>query len=167
MNAFGRRSAPLQLLSVLSLGLCLGGPALGARDDALKQFNITSERGGRVDLVRQRTEFIGNVVASRGSMVLKAERMDVQESSDGFIQAYAHGDVGVAAGQILVLIGEAKLDHQSRMGLHQRREHSRKNRAADDLAGRHPDGSAQCIAPAAGRPFQSLRRRGHGPGLGQ
>lgn len=80
-------------------GLCLAallaaGPAQAEKADRNKPVNISSERGGRLDVVNQRTEFNGNVILSKGSMLLKAERMDVRETSDGYHQAYASGETG-------------------------------------------------------------------------
>ncbi|MGM9515503.1 lipopolysaccharide transport periplasmic protein LptA [Roseateles sp. DB2] len=93
MTATGLRASALLCLS-LSTGLMGMTPAHAARDDANKPLSVSAEKGGRLDVVRQRTELNGNVILSRGSMQLKAERMDIQEGADGFYLAYAQGETG-------------------------------------------------------------------------
>lgn len=76
----------------LTLLLCTGA-ALAERADRNKPIHITYDRGD-VDLVKQRTGFSGNVVMSKGSMVLQAEHLDLRETADGYQQAYASGASG-------------------------------------------------------------------------
>lgn len=80
------------LLPALALLLSVGA-AMAERADRDKPINIDYDRGG-VDLVKQRTEFSGNVVLTKGSMQLRAEHMDVRETADGYKQAYANGATG-------------------------------------------------------------------------
>lgn len=93
MTATGLRASALLCL-LLSAGLIGTTPAQAARDDANKPLSVSADKGGRLDVVRQRTELNGNVILSRGSMQLKAERMDIQEGADGFYLAYAQGEAG-------------------------------------------------------------------------
>jgi lipopolysaccharide export system protein LptA len=87
-------SSLLRHLLLPALALCLGlGAAQAERADRDKPINIDYDRGG-VDLVKQRTEFSGNVVLTKGSMLLRAEHMDVRETADGYKQAYATGASG-------------------------------------------------------------------------
>ena len=81
----------LPLLAIVVMGWA--GPGLAAKADRDKPVIIEQDRGG-LDLVKQRTELSGNVVLTKGSMVLRAEHMDVRETSDGFHQAYANGAAG-------------------------------------------------------------------------
>ena len=81
-----RRPSALTLLLCLSL---LATSALAEKADRLKPLNITSDQGGRIDVANQRTEFVGAVVLSKGSMVLHAERIAVSETADGYYQAKA------------------------------------------------------------------------------
>jgi len=81
----------LALAALLSLA---AGPALAEKSDRLKPLNIASERGGRIDVANQRTEFLGDVVMSKGSILLRAERVDLRETGDGYYQAYASGQTG-------------------------------------------------------------------------
>lgn len=71
-----------------------GGPALAEKADRDKPLNILSDMGGGVDLVSQRTEFRGNVMLSKGSMLLRAEVLSLRQTSDGYFQAYASGASG-------------------------------------------------------------------------
>jgi len=79
---------------VLALAALGAGSARAEKADRGKPFVFASDKGGRVDVVNQRTEFIGNVVLTKGSLLLRAERVDVRETSDGFHQAYASGATG-------------------------------------------------------------------------
>ena len=81
---------PLLLCSVLALGM-IAPVAQASKDDRTKPLNLVFDREGAIDKVRQRSEFNGNVIMTKGSMELRAERMDVQETSDGYYQAYANG----------------------------------------------------------------------------
>ena len=55
---------------------------------------------------------------------------------------HAHGDVGVAARQILGAVGERELDGDARMLGMKGGEDRRQHFAADDVARRHPHGAA-------------------------
>lgn len=93
MTATGLRAPALLCLPIVA-GLIGIVPAHAARDDANKPVNVSADKNGRVDVVRQRSELNGNVILSRGSMQLKAERMDIQQGADGFVLAYAQGETG-------------------------------------------------------------------------
>ena len=96
-NCAAMKSNPafrLPTLSLLLAALLCAAPAQAEKADRLKPLNIASEHGGRIDVVNQRTEFNGDVVLSKGSMILRAERLDLRETSDGYYQAYASGQTG-------------------------------------------------------------------------
>ncbi len=85
------------ILSSLSLALLAGlamAPARAEKADRLKPLNIVAERQGSLDVVNMRTEFIGDVVLTKGTMRLNAAKVDVRETSDGYYQAYANGQTG-------------------------------------------------------------------------
>ena len=67
---------PLLLSSALALALAAPW-AQAAKDDRTKPLNLVFDREGAIDKVRQRSEFNGNVIMTKGSMELRAERMDV------------------------------------------------------------------------------------------
>lgn len=75
------------LLAVASLA----APVWAAKADNQQPLNISADKGGRVDIVTQRTHFAGNVMLTRGSLLLQAESMDVRETAEGYFQAHAQG----------------------------------------------------------------------------
>ena len=84
---------PLLIASLLTAALA-AGPALAEKADRLKPMVFTAEKQGRLDGVNQRTELQGNVIITQGSLVLRAEKVDVRETRDGYVQAYASGTTG-------------------------------------------------------------------------
>jgi len=82
--AMPRHLIPLALVLAVSA-------AQAEKADRLKPIVLTSERQGRIDSVNQRTELFGNVIITKGSLMLNADRVDVRETRDGFHQAYASG----------------------------------------------------------------------------
>ncbi|RTL41106.1 MAG: lipopolysaccharide transport periplasmic protein LptA [Burkholderiales bacterium] len=91
-----RAAMPRHLIPlVTALTLALALPAAQAeKADRLKPFVFTQDKLGRVDAVNQRTELLGNVVVTKGSLLLKAEKVDFQETKDGYHQAFATGVPG-------------------------------------------------------------------------
>lgn len=87
------RAAMHRLLIPIALALVL--PAAHAeKADRLKPFVFSSDKPGLVDAVNQRTELSGNVVITKGTLLLRAEKVDVRETRDGYHQAYASGATG-------------------------------------------------------------------------
>lgn len=98
----------LPLAAALHLALAL--PAAQAeKADRLKPMVFTAEKQGRIDGVNQRTELTGNVVITQGTLQLRAEKVDMRETRDGYIQAFANGaaDQQVSFRQALDKPGEA------------------------------------------------------------
>jgi lipopolysaccharide export system protein LptA len=62
--------------------------------DRLKPMVFTQDKQGRIDSVNQRTELLGNVIITQGSLMLRAEKVDVRETRDGYHQAFASGTAG-------------------------------------------------------------------------
>ena len=77
---------------VLSLGLAL--PAHAERGDRLKPLNVEADQSGRVDLQNQTVVFSGNVVVSKGTMVIRAARIEVRQTPAGYDTATAFGAPG-------------------------------------------------------------------------
>lgn len=84
----------LQRLPLLIALALAAGPALAEKADRTKPMVFTAEKQGRIDSVNQRTELVGNVIITKGSLLLKAERVDVRETRDGYHQAFASGAPG-------------------------------------------------------------------------
>ncbi|TXI18805.1 MAG: lipopolysaccharide transport periplasmic protein LptA [Roseateles sp.] len=87
---------PQRLLLLIATALLAAQalPARAEKADRLKPMVFTSDKQGRIDNVNQHTQLIGNVVITRGTLLLKAEQVDVRETRDGFAQAYATGKAG-------------------------------------------------------------------------
>lgn len=87
-----------QLSAALALALLAAGGmpewAQAEKADRDKALNIVSEKGGVYDAVKQHTEFNGDVILSKGSMLLRAETLSLRETRDGYILASAVGKAG-------------------------------------------------------------------------
>ncbi|MGM9482629.1 lipopolysaccharide transport periplasmic protein LptA [Roseateles sp. NT4] len=80
---------------LIPLALVLAFSAAQAeKADRLKPMVFTADKEGRIDSVNQRTELFGNVIITKGTLMLKAEKVDVRETRDGYHQAYASGATG-------------------------------------------------------------------------
>jgi len=74
------------------LGAAVCSPlAQAERADRNKPMSIEADQPGSVDLQRQVVIFNGNVVISQGTMVLRAERVELRERPDGYREAKAIG----------------------------------------------------------------------------
>ena len=88
------------LLSPLAralLLLALTGLAAGAhaeRSDRDKPVNIEADDDGSVDLLKQVVVFKGNVVITQGTMSIRAARVEVRQTPEGFRAATAFGGTG-------------------------------------------------------------------------
>jgi lipopolysaccharide export system protein LptA len=76
------------------VALPLGVPAWAEKADRDKPLVVEADRPGMVDLQRQVVVFNGNVVISQGTMVLRAERVEMHETADGYRAASAIGSPG-------------------------------------------------------------------------
>src|SRR5512138_1995234 len=77
-------------LSALSL---LAAPVLAhaERADRTKPLTMESDRPCTVDLVRQVSICSGNVVIAQGTLVIRADRVELRETTDGYRTATALG----------------------------------------------------------------------------
>jgi lipopolysaccharide export system protein LptA len=82
------RLFPYLLLAVLAFG---AGGAAAEKADRGKPLNVESDQPGRIDLANQIVVFNGNVVVTKGTMVIRAGRIEVRESPDGYHSAVAIG----------------------------------------------------------------------------
>lgn len=80
-----------QAVSVATLVLAAGGPAHAEKADRTKPLNVVADREGNFDLLKQVIVFSGNVVITKGSIVIKADRVEVRERPDGYKIAMAFG----------------------------------------------------------------------------
>ena len=65
-------------------------PALAERSDRSKPVNLEADRV-TVDESKQTATFEGNVVLTQGTLMIRGDRMIVQQDADGFKSGIAHG----------------------------------------------------------------------------
>jgi lipopolysaccharide export system protein LptA len=82
---------PATLALVLSV---LAGAALAEKADRNKPSTLESDQPCKVDLVKQISVCTGNVVISQGSLLIRAEKIEIRETPEGYRLAQA---VGTAA----------------------------------------------------------------------
>jgi lipopolysaccharide export system protein LptA len=73
-------------------------PAQAEKADRLKKMEVESDQPGKVDLQNQIVVFNGNVVVTKGTMVIRANRIEVRESPEGYQYATAIGTASHLAG---------------------------------------------------------------------
>ncbi len=71
---------------LLSLALCATVPAVAERADRDKPMNAEAD-ALRYDDLKQSTVFTGNVVITKGTMVIRGGRVDVTQDAQGYQQA--------------------------------------------------------------------------------
>ena len=81
-------------MTLAAAALLGSAPVQAERADRNKPMVIEADRPGTVDLQRQVVVFNGNVVISQGTMVLRAERVEMRETPDGYRAATATGSPG-------------------------------------------------------------------------
>lgn len=71
---------------LLSLALCVAFPAVAERADRDKPMNAEAD-ALRYDDLKQTTVFTGNVVITKGTMLIRGGRVDVTQDAQGYQQA--------------------------------------------------------------------------------
>lgn len=84
-------------LLALTAPLAWVQPAQAEKADRSKQMVIESDRPSTVDLQRQLGIFSGNVSISQGTMVIRADRVELREMPDGYRTAAAIGSASQRA----------------------------------------------------------------------
>ena len=69
-------------------------PAHAEKADRLKEMNIVSDRGGKLDQQNRFAEVEGNVVITKGTILMHADRVQVRQSAAGYDTAIAFGASG-------------------------------------------------------------------------
>jgi lipopolysaccharide export system protein LptA len=87
----------LRLVPAALVGLALSAPAQAERGDRTKPLNVAADRQGTVDLLKQVVVFSGNVIITKGTIVIKADRVEVRETPEGYRTAAAIGTAGSPA----------------------------------------------------------------------
>jgi lipopolysaccharide export system protein LptA len=84
--------------TLLALAPSLLAPAaLAERADRTKPLTMESDQPCTVDLVRQVSICTGNVVIAQGTLVIRADRVELREGADGYRNATAIGASGKPA----------------------------------------------------------------------
>jgi lipopolysaccharide export system protein LptA len=66
-------------------------PAQAEKADRFKPLNVEADLPGKIDLLNQFVVFNGNVVVTKGTMTIRAARIEVRELADGYHTAVAFG----------------------------------------------------------------------------
>ncbi len=83
---------PFRRVAVLALAAALAAaPAFAEKADRFKPLNVEADQPGRIDLLNQHVVFNGNVVVTKGTMTIRAGRIEVRETPDGYHSAVALG----------------------------------------------------------------------------
>ena len=83
--------------ALLCVATALGvapGSVLAEKADRFKPINVEADLPGKIDLLNQIVVFNGNVVVTKGTMTIRAARIEVRETPDGYHQAVAFGAPG-------------------------------------------------------------------------
>jgi lipopolysaccharide export system protein LptA len=75
----------------------VGAPVQAERADRSKPMVVEADRSGTVDLQHQVLLYTGNVVISQGTMLMRAERVELRELPDGYRTGVAAGAPGKPA----------------------------------------------------------------------
>ena len=79
------------VLLLAACGLTASPPSQAEKSDRSKPMVIEADRDGVLDLQRQVLVYTGNVVISQGTMILRAERLEMRTLPDGYRAASALG----------------------------------------------------------------------------
>ena len=82
------RCSPSLLRRLARLGRL---PAQAEKADRFKPLNVEADLPGKIDLLNQFVVFNGNVVVTKGTMIIRASAIEVRESPDGYHTAVAFG----------------------------------------------------------------------------
>jgi lipopolysaccharide export system protein LptA len=88
-NHFHPRRAALVFASAALLASA--APVHAERSDRLQKIVVNADEGGQIDLQKQVIVYSGNVVISRGTMVIRATRVEVRQLPSGYYTATAFG----------------------------------------------------------------------------
>ena len=78
----------------MCLAFAAASSALAEKADRSKPLTVEADLPGKIDLLNQFVVFNGNVVVTKGTMVIHAARIEVRESPDGYHRAVAFGSAG-------------------------------------------------------------------------
>jgi len=92
------RLAPRAWLALTALAAAIAATPAGAeRADRKQPLKVEADQPGKIDLLNQFVVFNGNVVVTKGTMVMRAARIEVRETPEGYHMAIATGAPGKLA----------------------------------------------------------------------
>jgi lipopolysaccharide export system protein LptA len=94
--AMKRFLLPLSFLALLALNVAGSGIVHAEKADAEKQTNIEADQS-TYDDAKQVSTFIGNVVLTRGTLTVKAQKIVVTQDADGYQHAVIYAPPGGVA----------------------------------------------------------------------
>ena len=95
LSPFRRRRAAGLVVVAACAGLGLAARA--ERADRFQKLKVEADQQGKIDLVNNLVTFNGNVVVSKGTMVIRAARVELRETTGGYHNAVAFGADGKPA----------------------------------------------------------------------
>ena len=78
----------------LLAGVLIGASAHAERADRLKEMNISSDAGGKLDQLNRFGELKGNIVITKGTILMHADRVQWRQTEAGYDTAIAFGIPG-------------------------------------------------------------------------
>ena len=86
-----------RILLLAGVALCAATPSQAEKADRSKPMVVEADRDAVLDLQRQVLVYTGNVVISQGTMILRAERLEMRTMADGYRAASALGSAAKPA----------------------------------------------------------------------
>ena len=86
-----RVSPSLTSAAVLMLGLAVAGGAVAERADRSRPMTLESDKPCTVNLLKQTSVCSGNVVITQGTLLLRADKLELRETPEGYQVAVATG----------------------------------------------------------------------------
>src|SRR3978361_2055558 len=80
---------PFPRAVLVALLVCASVPVQAEKADRFKPLNVEAGLPGKIDLLNQFVVFNGNVVVTKGTMTIRADRIEVRELPDGYHTAAA------------------------------------------------------------------------------
>jgi lipopolysaccharide export system protein LptA len=87
------RSILLRLCAA-AVSCALATSAVAEKADRNKPMEVLADKSGTADLQNQVSRFSGNVVITQGTMTIKADRVEIRQTPDGFHVGTAWGTAG-------------------------------------------------------------------------
>ncbi len=92
MRTLATLSSYTRLLSLTITALLLmTGSAHAEQADRNKPIQVEADLPGKIDMLKQFVVFNGNVVVTQGTMTIRADRIELRETPEGYHTAMAYG----------------------------------------------------------------------------